>query len=172
MTPSHYLNQCWNIVCVTLGNKHLGNLRNLYIFTQENEFENVVFEMTAILSWPQCVTCAEYKRVCWNPKRRALAYKLWLMSYYSNRMESEGCHMRPFSLKIYSTCNTNRLSDFILSYHSLIFHFESGYCICHDRFAAVVCIKPYFKTAMTCQVKTMHFYLEKYLWNAPWNTSG
>ena len=29
--------------------------RNSYIFTQENTFENVVWEMAAILSRPQCV---------------------------------------------------------------------------------------------------------------------
>ena len=29
--------------------------RNQYIFIQENAFENVVCEMSTILSWPQCV---------------------------------------------------------------------------------------------------------------------
>ena len=51
----HYLNQCWNIVNWTLGNKFQWNLnRNLYTFIQENVFENV-WKMAAILSWPQCV---------------------------------------------------------------------------------------------------------------------
>ena len=54
--PSHYLNQCWNIVNWTLGNKIQWNLnRNSYIFIQENTFENVVWKMAAILSLPQCV---------------------------------------------------------------------------------------------------------------------
>ena len=54
--PSHYLNQCWNIVNLTLGNKLQWNTnRNLYIFIQENAFENVVWKMVAILSRPQCV---------------------------------------------------------------------------------------------------------------------
>ena len=45
----HYLNQCWNIVYLTLGNKLQWNLnRYLYIFIQENVFENVVCEMVAI----------------------------------------------------------------------------------------------------------------------------
>ena len=40
--PSHYLNQRWNIVNWTLRNKLQWNLnRNLYIFIQENTFENV-----------------------------------------------------------------------------------------------------------------------------------
>ena len=38
--PSHYLNQCWNIVNWTLGNRLKWNLnRNLYIFIQEIAFE-------------------------------------------------------------------------------------------------------------------------------------
>ena len=47
--PSHYLNQCWNIVNWTLINKLQWNLNwNSNISTQENEFENVVWKMTAI----------------------------------------------------------------------------------------------------------------------------
>ena len=39
---SNYLNQCCNIVNQTLGNKLRWNLnRNLYIFIQENAFENI-----------------------------------------------------------------------------------------------------------------------------------
>ena len=40
---------CWNILNGALGNKLQWNLhRNLYIFIQENVFENVVLKMTAI----------------------------------------------------------------------------------------------------------------------------
>ena len=47
--PSHYLNHCWNIVNLTLGNKLQWNLnRNEYIFIQDNAFENVVWKMAAI----------------------------------------------------------------------------------------------------------------------------
>ena len=43
--PSHYLNQCWSIVNWILGNNLQLNLnRNLYIFIQENAFENVVWK--------------------------------------------------------------------------------------------------------------------------------
>ena len=53
---SHYLNQCWNIVDWTLRNKIQWNLnRNSCIFIEWNAFENVVWEMAAILSRPQCV---------------------------------------------------------------------------------------------------------------------
>ena len=52
--PSHYLNQCWNIVNWTLGNKFQWNPnRNWYIFIQEIPFENVVWKMVAILSRPR-----------------------------------------------------------------------------------------------------------------------
>ena len=54
--PSHYLNQWWNIVNWTLGNKFKWNLnRKLYIFIQENTSENVVWKIAAILSRLQCV---------------------------------------------------------------------------------------------------------------------
>ena len=54
---SHYLNQCWNwnIVNLTLRNKLQWNIGNSNIFIQENACENVVCEMAAILSRPQCV---------------------------------------------------------------------------------------------------------------------
>ena len=56
LAPSHYLNQCWNIVNLNLRNKFRWNLkRNSCIFVKENAFENVVYEMAFILSRPQCV---------------------------------------------------------------------------------------------------------------------
>ena len=52
----NYLNPCWNIVNWDLRNKFHWNLkRNSYIFIQENAFENVICEMAAISSRPQCV---------------------------------------------------------------------------------------------------------------------
>ena len=54
--PSQSLNQCWNIVNLTLGNKLPWNVNlNSYIFIQENLFENVVRKMAIILSRPQCM---------------------------------------------------------------------------------------------------------------------
>ena len=53
---SHYLNQCFNVVNWTLWNKFQWNLyRNLYVFIQENAFENFVWKLVDILSRPQCV---------------------------------------------------------------------------------------------------------------------
>ena len=52
----YYRNQCWNIVNWTTRNKIQWNFnRNIYIFDQENPFENVVWKMSVILSRPQCV---------------------------------------------------------------------------------------------------------------------
>ena len=56
--PSHYLNQCWNIVNLTVRNSHWNLNRNSYIFFHENAFENVAWEMATILSRPQCVKWA------------------------------------------------------------------------------------------------------------------
>ena len=54
--PSHYLNQCWDIVNSYLKNKLQGNLkRNSYISIQENAFENIIWKIAAILSQLQCV---------------------------------------------------------------------------------------------------------------------
>ena len=47
--PSHYPNQCWNIVNWTYRNKPQWNFnRNSNIFIEENTFGNVVWEMSAI----------------------------------------------------------------------------------------------------------------------------
>ena len=54
--PSHYLNQSWNIVNLTLTNKLQWNSN---IFIQENAFERIVCEMTAILPRPQSVNSQE-----------------------------------------------------------------------------------------------------------------
>ena len=49
------MNQCWDIVSCTHWNTLQRNInRNSYIFIQENTFENVVCEMSAILSRSQC----------------------------------------------------------------------------------------------------------------------
>ena len=56
-----------NIIKLNLRNKLQWNLkRNSYIFIQENAFENVVCEMAAILSRPQCVNKISLKWLHWN----------------------------------------------------------------------------------------------------------
>ena len=60
--PSHYLNQCWNVVNCTLRNKFQCNFNwNSNIFIQENALEYVVCEMASILSRPQCVNNSSTK---------------------------------------------------------------------------------------------------------------
>ena len=54
--PSHYLNQCRNIINWTPRNKFQWHFDwNSYIFIQENESEDIIWKMTAVLSRPQCV---------------------------------------------------------------------------------------------------------------------
>ena len=66
--PSHFLNQCWNIVNWTFGNKLQWNFnQNLNILIQEIVFENVVWKTAAILSRPQCVKCLYQS---WSPVAR------------------------------------------------------------------------------------------------------
>ena len=53
---SHHLKQCWSIVDWALGTKlQWKHNRNLYIFIQENAFENIALKMAATLSEPQCL---------------------------------------------------------------------------------------------------------------------
>ena len=48
--------QCWNIINRTLRNKFQWNFNQIsYIFINEIAFDNVISEMTVILSSPQCV---------------------------------------------------------------------------------------------------------------------
>ena len=51
--PGHFLDQCWLIVNWTPKNIYIF-YRNSYIFIQENESENVVRKIVAIMSRPQC----------------------------------------------------------------------------------------------------------------------
>ena len=65
--PSHYLNQCWNIVNWTLRNKLQWKFnRNSNIFIHENAIESVVCEMASILSQPQCVNGCVITHPCWK----------------------------------------------------------------------------------------------------------
>ena len=55
--PTHYLNQYWNMNILewTIRNKFQQDFnRNSNIFIDENTFGNVVYQMSVILSRPQC----------------------------------------------------------------------------------------------------------------------
>ena len=93
---SHYLNQCWDIVNWTHGNKLQWKLnRNLYISIQENAFVNVVWKMAAILSRPQCVNeigvrCVvarlsvggHWQSWCWQKIQRVISLESSLVIAY------------------------------------------------------------------------------------------
>ena len=67
LSPRHCLNQWWNIANWALGNKFQWNPnRNLYISTQENALENVVWKMAANLSGPQCVNWLVANDTLWQ----------------------------------------------------------------------------------------------------------
>ena len=60
LVTSHYLNQWWNIVNRTLGNKLQWNLnQNLYILIQGNALENVV--------WKWRPFCLSFNELTWLP---------------------------------------------------------------------------------------------------------
>ena len=72
--PSHYLNECWNIVNWTLRNKLQWNFnRAIETFSlKKKAFENVVWKMSTILSRPQCVKIEMYSYI--HNKDTSFAY--------------------------------------------------------------------------------------------------
>ena len=72
--------------------------RNLYIFIQENPFENVVWKMAAILSRPQCVKGGGHQRPG--------------MVLFCNKMRSIGCFW--FSKKVQSLIWLKHYPDFTI----------------------------------------------------------
>ena len=65
LAPSYHLSQCLNVVYYTHSNKLQLNLnRNSYISSHENTFENVVWKVSAILSWPQYVYGVNIEFMC------------------------------------------------------------------------------------------------------------
>ena len=91
--PSHYLNQCWNIVHWTLRNKLQWNVnRNSYIFIKKNPFENVDWKTAAILSRPQCV-----KPVIKSTETNSLKYKSKYFNFLPTKcIKNAVCEMLPF----------------------------------------------------------------------------
>ena len=111
-SPSHYLNQCWNIVKWTLGNKlHWNFNRNSYIFIQENAFEKVVWKMAAILSRSQCVNRNSglllFKMIeCLNiPWSR---FRAWIISMWQ-------CYLTHISIE-------NNIQNKIISFTTILWH--------------------------------------------------
>ena len=90
----HYLNQCWDIVSWTLRNKLQWNLNhNLYIFIQENAFQNVIWKMVAnvLISWWH-KTVVEHTAYTVYPKKYAhsfvvLCFVVVMQSFIMNSHE-------------------------------------------------------------------------------------
>ena len=109
MAPSHYLNQCWNIVNWTFRKKRQWNSnRNSYIFIQEIAFQNAVCEMAFTLSRSQCVEIGHQDSSpsndmpywpklsayrTWGTKNSVLVFWLSLFCYTCRTMfDKEGFH--------------------------------------------------------------------------------
>ena len=91
MVPSHFLNQCWNIVNWIIGNKLQWNLnRKLYIFVQENAFENVVWKKVAIFPLPQCIK--KPYSVIYNLMSISL-YFLWFIPIFIKKLSQTLWHL-------------------------------------------------------------------------------
>ena len=107
MAPSHYLNQCWNIINWTLRNKLQWNFnRNSNIFIHENALENVVCEMASILSRPKCVN-----RIVIKPLR-VRGYWQFLSSHNQETYCREICHCHhhfDWTKPVLLFCDLNKL---------------------------------------------------------------
>ena len=66
--PSHYPNQCWNIVNSTPRNNFQWNFnQNSYISIRENAFQNAICKMAHILSQLQCFNEGYRYQSSWKP---------------------------------------------------------------------------------------------------------
>ena len=123
---SHYLNHCWNITNSNLRNKLQWNLkRNSCIFLNENAFENVVCEMAAILSWPQCVNGEYWKNrslgrehcVCWWPCTISCSSNSFDSLIHCGQHEMDAIFWMPFS----NAFSWMKIYEFQLRFHWSLF---------------------------------------------------
>ena len=110
--PSHYLNQCWNIVNWTLMNKPKWNLnRNSYIFWMKMCIWKCHVENGGLLSQPQCV------------KRWLIPSSLWYKMHFSRQLSC-------WSLRCSWSIACRRCSNYIF-----ILHLTPGFNIlCKDNY--------------------------------------
>ena len=98
--PRHYLNQHWLIVNWTVRNKYRCNLnQNKNIFIQENAFENIVCEMTAILSRPQYVNL----NLIWLQYLRMLPRCGLIIISYQIKPMHKACSAKEYRCQICTT---------------------------------------------------------------------
>ena len=112
--PSHYLNQCWNIVNRTPRNKLPWIFyQKSCIFIQENAFENVVWKMVSIILIPNMLhpltgTVSTYihtalmkdtsGQTAWGT---ALLNTIYYITYNSHRARTVGNHYNTSDSKVY-----------------------------------------------------------------------
>ena len=86
---SHYLNQWWDIVISKIWNKFQWNVKqNSYIFIPEN----VVWNMAAILSWPQWCLIG-----LWNSSRVSVSIECWQEIVHCLQRWVETMFSQPFT---------------------------------------------------------------------------
>ena len=116
--PSHYLNQCWNIVNWTLGNKLQWNFnRNSNISFLENALESVVCEIAAILSRSQCVKEASMPLACIIHRNNEL-FAMWFQLKNRPRIMHTNSALLSFAVVWYRQVN------FVLPCHMGTFHWH------------------------------------------------
>ena len=94
--PSHYLNQCWNVVDWTPGNKLQWNFSlDIYIlFTSFiHTFENVARKMAAILSRPHCVEAIIVNEMCLQGPQWCLTLRYTFLLWWSRSCYCSGTPM-------------------------------------------------------------------------------
>ena len=99
MAPIHYLNQCWNCVNWTLGNKLKCSLnRNLYILIQGNVLEYDARELVTILSRSQCVNPPPYSTTYMHPELGYRFNGLLLLCHQAN--DASSFHVKMYERRV------------------------------------------------------------------------
>ena len=117
-SPSHYLNQCWNIANWTLRNKLQWNFsRNSNIFIQKNALENVVCVIASISSRHQWVNI-----LC--------IQDIWVTQGWT-LLQLMACHLtsdRLLCTSVLTSCSlSNKEYDSITSYLQFQYFFSKQY---------------------------------------------
>ena len=157
--PSHYLNQCWNIVNSDLRNKLQWNpRRNSFFFILENTFENVVCDMASIWSRPQWVkvrvsmSTSNRKKMMWFFYLCSIFMDSRKLLVYIVSREVHGnwgivwvhqCpRINPVGWKA-SVLNHNKTSDWI---RHMSFCFWTLYKNLHAPLLSTFCVLPHWET--------------------------
>ena len=172
--PSHYLNQCWNIVNWTLRNKLQWNFNpNSYIFIQLNTFENVICRMASILSRPQFINSlwqsdAIWHRRSWSTLVQVMTGAWWHQAITWTNVDlpltrSSGIHPRAIFTWLHNqspSCvwnlhiwNHSYVSQGPMSYESItVNHYAACWYYCKEH----VCKQLWFSRYYYCNLNNHH----------------